>query len=142
MRRTKIRDTIEGLQEELEKTLSQLPAWEQERREHLVALNRKMTTFAVGNRIDDIQASHKDNPVVLAYLDAVERDIVDHVEIFLGIVRRRNRRSRSRARPPVRGSATATVSGAIRSMSSSTRPARPERRSSMRTTRLSPIWWG
>ncbi len=82
----KIRDTIEGLQEELESTLSQLPLWERERREQLVALNRKMTTFAVGNRIDDIQARYKDNPAVLAYLEAVERDIVDHVEIFLGIV--------------------------------------------------------
>jgi lon-related putative ATP-dependent protease len=82
----KIRDTIEGLQEELEKTLAQLPLWERERREQLVALNRKMTTFAVGNRIDDIQARYKDYPVILAYLDAVERDIVDHVEIFLGIV--------------------------------------------------------
>ena len=82
----KVRDTIEGLQEELERTLGQLPLWERERREQLVALNRKMTTFAVGNRIDEIQARYKDNPAVLAYLDAVERDIVDHVEIFLGIV--------------------------------------------------------
>jgi len=83
----KIRDVIEGLQEELERTLSQLPGWERERREQLVSLNRKMTTFAVGNRIDDIQARYKDYPPILAYLDAVERDIVDHMEIFLGIVR-------------------------------------------------------
>jgi lon-related putative ATP-dependent protease len=81
----KIRDTIEGLQEELERTLNQLPLWEKERREQLVALNRKMTTFAVGNRIDEIQARYKDHPIIIAYLDAVERDIVDHVEIFLGI---------------------------------------------------------
>jgi lon-related putative ATP-dependent protease len=83
----KIRNVIEGLQEELERTLGQVPAWEKERREQLVSLNRKMTTFAVGNRIDDIQARYKDYPAILAYLDAVERDIVDHVEIFLGIVR-------------------------------------------------------
>jgi lon-related putative ATP-dependent protease len=80
----KFRSVIEGLQEELQKTLGQLPAWERERREQLAALNRKMTSFAVGNRIDDIQARYKEHARVLAHLDAVERDIVEHVEMFLG----------------------------------------------------------
>jgi len=91
----KVGDVIEGLQEELERTLQQLPGWERERREQLVALNRKMTTFAVGNRIDDIQTRYKDHPPILAYLDAVERDIVDHMEIFLGIVRQQQEQAPS-----------------------------------------------
>ncbi|MEX1205336.1 MAG: ATP-binding protein [Dongiaceae bacterium] len=75
---------LEALQADLEATLRHFPQWDKERRDRLRDLNREVTMFAVGHGIDNLRAAYRDFPEVIAHLDAVERDIVDHADAFLG----------------------------------------------------------
>lgn len=79
----RIKGVIESLQEELEGVVRQVPDWERKHREAVRALNHDMTRFAVGHLIDDLQRTLQDLPEVVAYLDEVERDIIENVSDFL-----------------------------------------------------------
>ncbi|MGE0117514.1 MAG: Lon protease family protein [Dongiaceae bacterium] len=74
---------IEALQGELEQTVRQLPLWDKERRERVRDLNREVTMFAVGHLMDDLDAKYRGIPEIVAYLDAVEKDVIEHVDAFL-----------------------------------------------------------
>jgi lon-related putative ATP-dependent protease len=74
---------IEALQGELEQTVRQLPLWDKERRERVRDLNREVTMFAVGHLMDDLDAKYRGIPEIAAYLDAVEKDVIEHVDAFL-----------------------------------------------------------
>lgn len=74
---------IEALQGELEQTVRHLPQWDKERRERLRELNRGVTMFAVGHAMDELRARYRDSAEITAYLAAVEKDVIEHVEAFL-----------------------------------------------------------
>ncbi|MEJ2508397.1 MAG: ATP-binding protein [Gammaproteobacteria bacterium] len=70
------------LQEELQKVLRQVPQWRKETRDKLKALNQETTLLAVGHEIDALRESYVEFPEVLAFLDAVQQDIVENVDDF------------------------------------------------------------
>src|SRR5690606_4935846 len=59
------------------------PAWDKERRDRLRALNREVTSLAVGHGIAALRASYAGFPGIVAYLDAVEQDIIENADAFL-----------------------------------------------------------
>jgi len=79
----RIKKVIDALQEELEGVVRRMPDIERKHREAVRALNHDMTRFAVGHLIEDLRRSHQDLPEVTAYLDEVERDIVENSGDFL-----------------------------------------------------------
>ena len=82
--RKTLQAAIEALQTEMAANLQNLPRWDKERRERLRELNREVTTFAVSPHIVALRAAYMDFPEVVAYLDAVEKDIIDNsIALFL-----------------------------------------------------------
>ncbi|KAF0192198.1 MAG: ATP-dependent protease [Gammaproteobacteria bacterium] len=75
------KDILE-LQEQLERTIRQVPRWKQEARSRIKALNREIATLAVRHFLDDLRGKFSAFPPVAAYLNAFENDVIDHVESF------------------------------------------------------------
>ena len=73
---------MEQLQGELEETIRQLPQWGKEHRDRVQQLNREVTMLAVGHVIGELRSRYREFQDVARYLDAVERDVIDHVDIF------------------------------------------------------------
>jgi lon-related putative ATP-dependent protease len=81
--RQRIQSVVSELQEKLQKLLRQFQGWHKEAREKLRALHREITRFAVGHLIDSLRDAYADIEAIRAHLDAVEDDIVLHVNDFL-----------------------------------------------------------
>ncbi|BBK29757.1 putative ATP-dependent protease [Stella humosa] len=79
----RLKAAIERFQEELQAIVRRLPDWEREHRELVRQLNRDVTRFAVAHLIEEMRKGFLDLTAVQAFLDAVERDIMDHAEDFL-----------------------------------------------------------
>jgi lon-related putative ATP-dependent protease len=82
----KAKEAIEKLQGELEQAMRQAPVWERERRDRVRELNREVTMFSVGHVIDNLQGKYREFPEVVAYLEFVEKDIVEHFDEFLAAI--------------------------------------------------------
>jgi len=78
----RIQEDMEQLQADLEQTIRQMPRWGKEHRDRVQQLNREVTMLAVGHVIDELRAKYREFEGVARHLDAVERDVVDHVDIF------------------------------------------------------------
>jgi len=78
----KIEKTIGALQEQLAQLLRDGQRWRKERRERIRALNREVASVAVGREIEELRKGFADLPDVLAYFEAVEHDLVDHIDDF------------------------------------------------------------
>ncbi|XSG85108.1 MAG: Lon protease family protein [Methylohalobius sp. ZOD2] len=79
----RIEETVEGLQQRLQKLLRQFPRWRKEAREKLRRLNREIAQYAIGPLIEEVKQHHADLEAVPPLLEAIEQDIVDHVDDFL-----------------------------------------------------------
>ncbi|MEW6775805.1 MAG: AAA family ATPase [Bdellovibrionota bacterium] len=79
----RIQADIEALQEQLRAVLRRALQWEQEEREAIKELNREVTRFAVENLRENLQKRYQDLPEVLAYLDAIQADILENATAFL-----------------------------------------------------------
>jgi predicted ATP-dependent protease len=73
---------IVELQQRLEKILRQIPQWRSERHERVRQLDQETTLSAASHLIDELRPSFSELPEVLAYLDAVEQDVVENVDSF------------------------------------------------------------
>ncbi|HXH11508.1 MAG TPA: ATP-binding protein [Alphaproteobacteria bacterium] len=80
----RVQAEVASLQEQLQKSLTQLPQWDRERREKIRALNHEVTLFAVGHLIEELGRSYADQPAVTEYLQAVQRDVIEHADEFRG----------------------------------------------------------
>lgn len=80
--RKRIETTVEALQEELQSTLRQIPAWRKETREKVKALARQVARDAVGHVIAALKLAYVDLEKVMLHLDALYEDIVEHVDDF------------------------------------------------------------
>lgn len=78
----RIGTAISGLQDKLGKILEMLPRWRKERAEQLKQLNQDNTLLTVKHALDDIRTRFADVPAVLAHLDVVQQDMVEHVDDF------------------------------------------------------------
>ena len=79
---TKFRETSLALEKDLQATLQQVRDTEKDRRERLKAVNRQVTTDAVDHLIDDLRRKHRELPAVVAYLDALQDDVIDTADEF------------------------------------------------------------
>lgn len=84
--RKRIQDEVETLEEELQKTLMQVPRWQREYRDRLRELNNDITGLVVNELLDDLLAKYSELPEVAAYLQAVRHSIGEHLEDFLQAV--------------------------------------------------------
>lgn len=75
-------EQLETLQERLQAALHMAQKWEKEARDKLKTLNREMTQFAAKPLIDELRAKYDGQDNVLAYLDAVEQDVVENTDEF------------------------------------------------------------
>jgi lon-related putative ATP-dependent protease len=80
--RKRISDTIESLQGQLEQLMRDALRWRKEQRERVRELNREVAKYTVGAPIDELEQRYADLPDVLAYLAAVEKDLVENVDDF------------------------------------------------------------
>lgn len=78
----RILTAITGLQARLEKVLNHLPQWRRERSEHIKQLNRDIMLSVVAHVIDELRTQYANLPEVLSFLDAVQRDMILHVDDF------------------------------------------------------------
>ncbi len=78
----RIEANITGLQTRLEKILSHLPQRRRERNERIKQLNRDTMLSIVEHMIDELRAIYADLPHVLDFFDAVQHDMVMHVDDF------------------------------------------------------------
>jgi len=78
----RIAQAIRTLQEKLERILRQAVGWRREHRDEMKKLNREVTTFAVGHLVDDLLRKYVALPGVVAYLEAVAKDVVENADIF------------------------------------------------------------
>ena len=81
--RQRLQEKVEEIQDDLQKILQQVPRWQREMRKRLQELNREMANLAVGGLIDELREKYSDFPEVLAHLDAVQEDVVEHADDFL-----------------------------------------------------------
>jgi lon-related putative ATP-dependent protease len=82
--RKRIETDIEALQQELQQRLQEMPKWDKERRDKARELNRETTRGAVAHQIMALRAKYMEFGKVVAYLDAVEKDIIDNsARLFL-----------------------------------------------------------
>ncbi len=77
-----IEQTVEDLQKKLQRIIRQIPIWQKETREKMKELDREIGRYAVDHLIGLIKEHHQALPEVVAYLDDVEHDIVEHVRDF------------------------------------------------------------
>jgi len=75
--RKRIGETIEKLQERLQRIIRQVPQWGRERRNRLKELHREFTTLAVDHLVAELEAEYADLPEVVKHLAAVRRDLID-----------------------------------------------------------------
>jgi predicted ATP-dependent protease len=97
---------VAALQGELEKSLSQMPQWDRERRAKVKALNQEVGLFAVGHLIEELHQRYLDLPAVLEYLHSVQQDVIDNLDEFLGVTDPppADPREAGSQRPPIRTS--------------------------------------
>jgi lon-related putative ATP-dependent protease len=76
---------VAALQEQLQQSLGQMPQWDRERRAKLKELNQEVGLFAVGHLLEELRRTYRDLPAVLEYLTAVQQDVLDNLDEFLGV---------------------------------------------------------
>lgn len=78
----RIVDAIAQLQARLEEILNRMPQWWKERSERLKQLDQETVQAAVTHAMNELRDLYADLPDVLAYLDAVRKDMVENVDVF------------------------------------------------------------
>lgn len=81
-RQAEVKEDIAELQEKLQETMRQARHWERDARDRLKELDRQVAMFAVGHRIDELKEKYADLADVVAYLEAVQKDVVENVDDF------------------------------------------------------------
>ncbi len=81
--RAGIQEKIRTVHADFEATERELNRNNQELQSRLEKLLEEVTLFVVKNRLSIMRDEYKDNREILAYLDEVQEDIVEHVEYFV-----------------------------------------------------------
>lgn len=79
----KIEEAVEDLQVDLKELVEKIPERRKRVRQKVKDLNHQATRFAIGNSLDQVKQKYASVPKVKAYLEAVERDIVENADQFL-----------------------------------------------------------
>jgi len=78
----RIEAVVATFQERLQKIIHQIPQWRRERRRKLKELNQEISQVTVGQLLDGIREQYVDQEAVLAYLDAMKKDVIEHLDEF------------------------------------------------------------
>ena len=74
---------IDLLQEELQRSLYKVPAWERELRKRMRDLHREVTTVVLASVMDDLLDKYNAYGTVIEWLGSVQHDVIEHVlELF------------------------------------------------------------
>lgn len=73
---------VEDLQKKLQQAIQRVPRLRKEVRERIHALNEEMVQLTLGGPIGELREKWSHLPEVVAYLDAVREDVVEHAEAF------------------------------------------------------------
>lgn len=74
--------SVESMQEDLRQAVAQVPVWRKETEDRIRDLNREAVRLAFGHLMAELRGKYTDLDQVLAYLDSVERDILERVDEF------------------------------------------------------------
>lgn len=77
-----ISTNIEALQKELQRVIEQVPKLQKETRDKIKNLNREAVRLAIGHLLAKSKEQHADLPQVVAYFEAMEKDILERVDEF------------------------------------------------------------
>ena len=80
-----IQRRMEKLNSDLRNAFRQVRDLDTKGTEAVDQLNREVSLFAIGHLISDIREKYKDLPQVLKYIEAVQNDILENLEQFLGV---------------------------------------------------------
>ena len=81
--RERITANIQAMQEELQRVLHQMPRWQRELRQKLMELDREVAGYTVRPLVEELRQKYSHLEEVVAYLNAVEADIVANAMLFL-----------------------------------------------------------
>jgi lon-related putative ATP-dependent protease len=81
----RIQADVATLQEDLQKSLVQIPQWDRERRAKVKDLDQEVGTYAVGHLIEELCRTYADLPEVVEYLRRVQQDVMEHLDEFRGV---------------------------------------------------------
>ena len=76
------KEAIERLSKELQAHIEEIPRLQKRHRERVRALNREVTKHAVGVPLTELMEKYLTLPEVVAYLEEVRNDIIEHAEDF------------------------------------------------------------
>ena len=79
-----INQKMEQIRERISDGLNQARQLEKEARRQVEALDQEIVMAAIGGRFEEAKARYEGNSGVLAYLDRVSRDVVEHLGEFRG----------------------------------------------------------
>lgn len=82
-KREEIQKKREELDTDLKSVLRQVRSLEATIAEEINALNREVTLYAIGHLIADLKEKYKKSREVVAYLEAVQNDILDNIQQFV-----------------------------------------------------------
>lgn len=78
-----IRNKIEGLQEELQKILQQVPTWQRKAKQKMNELNKEMANFAIGGLINELIEKYQDHSEVVEHIKQIQDQVVENADAFL-----------------------------------------------------------
>ncbi|MGA1874155.1 MAG: Lon protease family protein [bacterium] len=80
--RKNIAHRMEELQSEAQKILQKLPIWGREMQERVKELDREIAGLTIGPLLETLREKYGNIPGVIDFLRAVEKDIIDHIDLF------------------------------------------------------------
>jgi lon-related putative ATP-dependent protease len=80
--REAVQEKIDGFQDDLQQILRKVPERQREARDRLEELNGEMIQYAIEGLIDEVRTKYDDLDEVVDFLDSVEADIIDNVDLF------------------------------------------------------------
>jgi predicted ATP-dependent protease len=78
----RLKERMNAYQDEVQRTLRQLPKLNRERRERLRDLMREVTGLAVGHLMEEVKKKYENLPNLVEYLEAVQADVIEHAKDF------------------------------------------------------------
>jgi len=79
----RIQEKIGQLQKELAVIMEDLPKLNQKRRDKIRDYNRELAAVAVVQALRDVKQTFYDTPDVQSYVEAVRKDLIDNIEMFV-----------------------------------------------------------
>jgi lon-related putative ATP-dependent protease len=78
----RVQAQVVALQEELQKSLGQMPQWDRERRARVKALDQEVALYAVGHLVEEVRHMYADLAEVVAHLNRLLQDVMENLDEF------------------------------------------------------------